>query len=162
MPSKRRRTSNPGTQADSTSLPGRDRFSCLPLELLAEILSSTSSKDVLAVARCSKSLCNILVDNESTEFIWRSARKQCKPYPLRNPTPNFTEASYAAFVFDFGNCEVRCHDVCFTEREFRPSSTFYPGRYVETRQKNRSFHSRCDCVYAARYALYYSALEHFA
>ena len=85
---------------------GRDYFSHLPLELLAEILSTTSPKDVLAVARCSKFLCNTLANNKSAEFIWRSARKLCKPYPLPDPTPNFTEASYAAFVFDHGNCEV--------------------------------------------------------
>jgi hypothetical protein len=80
----------------------------LPLELLAEILQDTCSpKDVLAVARCSKYFCTTLVESEaSSNFIWRSVRATCKPEPIPDPTPNFTEASYAAFLFDGGVCEV--------------------------------------------------------
>ncbi|KZT65306.1 hypothetical protein DAEQUDRAFT_731572 [Daedalea quercina L-15889] len=83
----------------------------IPLEILAEILSYVPSPaSVLALARCSKYFCNALVNNPSTTFIWRNARKRCCAYyygtVLPEPTQNFTEASYAAFVFDGGNCEV--------------------------------------------------------
>ncbi|EIW78378.1 hypothetical protein CONPUDRAFT_108240, partial [Coniophora puteana RWD-64-598 SS2] len=79
----------------------------LPLELLAEVLLLTNSpRDVLAVARCSKFLCNTLVSNPSTEFIWKRVRATCLPRALPDPTENFTEASYAAYVYDAGACEV--------------------------------------------------------
>ncbi|KAH9939554.1 hypothetical protein B0H21DRAFT_35411 [Amylocystis lapponica] len=78
----------------------------MPLEILAEILSHTASpKDILALARCSKFFCVTLVNNHSTTFIWRHARAHCKPAGLPDPTPNFTEASYAAFIFDGGECD---------------------------------------------------------
>ncbi|CCL99618.1 uncharacterized protein FIBRA_01636 [Fibroporia radiculosa] len=77
-----------------------------PLEILAEILSyCTSPRDILALARCSKLYCSTLVNNPATEFIWRKARARCVPEPIPHPTPNFTEASYAAFLFDKGKCE---------------------------------------------------------
>ena len=78
----------------------------MPFEIVADILQCTSSpKDVLAVARCSKFLCKTLLQT-SSDYIWRNRRKYCKPLPIPNPTPNFTEASYAAFLFDGGVCEV--------------------------------------------------------
>ncbi|TFY56728.1 hypothetical protein EVJ58_g7461 [Rhodofomes roseus] len=80
----------------------------MPVEILAEILSYIPSPaTILALARCSKYLCNTLVNNPSTAFVWREARKRCaQSYKLPEPTPNFTEASYAAFVFDGGKvCE---------------------------------------------------------
>ena len=78
----------------------------LPLELLAEILIVTSSpKDVLAVARSCKFFCATLVQPLSA-FIWRTVRKLCRPQALPDPFSTFTEASYAAFVFDGGCCEV--------------------------------------------------------
>ena len=78
----------------------------MPLEILAEILSYVPSPaNVLALARCSKYFCHTLVNNPSTTFIWRNARKCCVPR-LPEPTANFTEASYAAFVFDYGRCEI--------------------------------------------------------
>ena len=81
-------------------------FQNLPLELLGEILILTESpKHVLAVARSSKFLCTILLD-PSSAYIWRAARKICKPKALPEPFPIFTEASYAAFVFDGGRCEA--------------------------------------------------------
>ncbi|KZT03856.1 uncharacterized protein LAESUDRAFT_728854 [Laetiporus sulphureus 93-53] len=80
-------------------------FDKLPLEILAEVLSYVPSQSILAVARCSKTLCSAFVNNPSTAFIWRQARERCDP-PVPDPTPNFTEASYAAFLFDGGRCEV--------------------------------------------------------
>ncbi|THG98552.1 hypothetical protein EW145_g7408 [Phellinidium pouzarii] len=86
----------------------RDLVSTLPLELLAEILSSTTPKEVLALARCSRYLCTTLVGNYSTAFIWKNARKSCIP-PIPDPTPNFTEPAYAAYIFDGGPCESECY-----------------------------------------------------
>ena len=78
----------------------------MPLEILAEILLyAPSPAVVLALARCSKFFCHTLVNNPSTTFIWRNARKRCARN-LPEPTSNFTEASYAAFVFDYGKCEI--------------------------------------------------------
>ncbi|GLB42366.1 hypothetical protein LshimejAT787_1103810 [Lyophyllum shimeji] len=85
--------------------PGRCLFDKLPLELLAEILLFTESpKDVLAVARCSKFFCATLL-NPSARFIWKAARI-AYPIPPPEPLSTFTEASYAAFLFDGGTCEV--------------------------------------------------------
>lgn len=81
-------------------------FLDLPLELLAEILILTESpKHILTVARSCKVLCTTLLD-PSSAFIWRTARNICKPEPLPEPFQIFTEASYAAFVFDGGRCEM--------------------------------------------------------
>jgi hypothetical protein len=80
----------------------------LPLELLTDVLSySSTPKEILALARCSKLFCATLVGNPSALFIWRAARLRCVPAPIPDPTPNFTEASYAAFIFDGGKCDVR-------------------------------------------------------
>ena len=82
----------------------------MPLEILAEILSYVPyPPSILALARCSKYFCHALVNNSSTTFIWRNARKRCilaSGRKLPEPTANFTEASYAAFVFDYGHCEI--------------------------------------------------------
>ncbi|EIN08421.1 hypothetical protein PUNSTDRAFT_144020 [Punctularia strigosozonata HHB-11173 SS5] len=87
--------------------PPRRPFDTLPLELLAEILSYTSSpRDILAVARCSKVLCDTLVQNPATVYIWRKARARAQPEPIPDPTPNFHEAAYAAFIYDPGICYV--------------------------------------------------------
>lgn len=77
----------------------------LPLEILAEILSYTTPRDILALARTSKYFCNTLVGNGATLFIWKKARMTFHP-PIPEPTPNFTEVSYAAFLFDGSECEV--------------------------------------------------------
>ena len=80
----------------------------MPLELLAEILSyAQSPRDILSLSRTSKHFCNILVNNTSTNFIWRQVRAQAFPNRIPDFTPNFTEASYAAFLFDSKICEVR-------------------------------------------------------
>ncbi|KAI1787577.1 hypothetical protein LXA43DRAFT_896027 [Ganoderma leucocontextum] len=79
----------------------------MPLELLAEILSHTQSpREILALARASKHFCGVLVNNRPTDFIWRQARARAYPTRIPNFTPNFTEASYAAFLFDSKLCEV--------------------------------------------------------
>jgi hypothetical protein len=92
---------------ESESVPGRCLFPTLPLELLAEILiQANSPRDVLSVARTSKLLCSTLVCNPAADFIWRTIRKNCLPHALPDPTPNFSEAAYAAFVYDGGSCDV--------------------------------------------------------
>ncbi|TFK34477.1 hypothetical protein BDQ12DRAFT_738215 [Crucibulum laeve] len=80
-------------------------FLKLPLELLAEILIYThSSKDILAVARCTKNLCATLL-NSSSNYIWKAAR-EADACPLPDPVQIFSEAAYAAFIFDGGICET--------------------------------------------------------
>ncbi|PIL23445.1 hypothetical protein GSI_14756 [Ganoderma sinense ZZ0214-1] len=79
----------------------------MPLELLAEILSyAQSTREILSLARTSKHFCNILVNNKSTNFIWRQVRAQAYPNRIPDFTANFTEASFAAFLFDSKICEV--------------------------------------------------------
>ena len=77
----------------------------VPLEILAEILSYTLPRDVLAFARTSRYFCNTLVSNPASQFIWAKARVRFTPV-IPPPTPNFTESAYAAFLFDPGVCEV--------------------------------------------------------
>ncbi|TFK49102.1 hypothetical protein OE88DRAFT_465427 [Heliocybe sulcata] len=78
----------------------------IPLELFAEILSFVPSpRDVLSVARCDKHLCATLV-RRSSDFIWRQARRNCRAGAIPDPTPNWTEAAYAAWLFDAGPCEM--------------------------------------------------------
>lgn len=104
---KKRRTSVPELLPESKSVPGRCLFPTLPLELLAEILIQTDSpRDVLSIARTSKLLCSTLVCNPAADFIWRTIRNKCLPHALPDPTPNFSEAAYAAFVYDGGSCDV--------------------------------------------------------
>jgi hypothetical protein len=106
---KKRRTSVRELQGlpESENAPGQCHFPTLPLELLAEILIQTnSSRDVLSVARTSKLLCSTLVCNPAADFIWRAVRKNCLPHALPDPTHNFSEAAYAAFVYDGGCCDV--------------------------------------------------------
>ncbi len=83
-----------------------DLFSNLPLEVLSETLCWATTKDVLAVTRCSQRLCRTLLNFPSTDFIWRQARQNYAHQPIPDPLPNFTEGSYAAFIFDIGNCDV--------------------------------------------------------
>lgn len=77
----------------------------LPLELLAEVLSYTAPRDILALARTSKYYCATLVANPASKFIWKKARVRYEP-TIPEPTPNFTEPAYAALLFDTGTCEV--------------------------------------------------------
>ena len=106
-PKKKPRTSLSACLPKSESASRQSLFLTLPLELLAEILVQTNSpRDVLAVARTSKFFCSTLVCNPAANFIWRIVRKKCLPSPLPDPTSNFSEAAYAAFVYDGGHCEV--------------------------------------------------------
>lgn len=98
-------TDNP-PQAKENPIPPQCYLAQVPLEILAEILSyTTSPRDILALARCSQYFCHTLVQPSST-FIWKHARARCLPTPIPDPLPNFTEASYASFIFDGGECEV--------------------------------------------------------
>ncbi|TFK73486.1 hypothetical protein BDN72DRAFT_956488 [Pluteus cervinus] len=81
-------------------------FAKLPYELLAEVLILNGHlKDILAVARCSKYLCMILVD-DSANFIWKKVRKNFVSGPIPGPLEGFRECSWAALLFDTGICEV--------------------------------------------------------
>ncbi|KII87575.1 hypothetical protein PLICRDRAFT_42081 [Plicaturopsis crispa FD-325 SS-3] len=78
----------------------------MPFELLAEILGhTTSTKDALSLARTSKYFC-VTLTSPTAVYIWRRLRKQSVPLPIPDPLPNFTESSYAAFLFDGGLCSV--------------------------------------------------------
>jgi len=44
--------------------------------------------------------------NPSNQFIWKYTRQHCKPAAMPDPPKKFTEAAYAAFVYDAGKCEV--------------------------------------------------------
>ncbi|KAI0738968.1 hypothetical protein C8Q80DRAFT_1261904 [Daedaleopsis nitida] len=95
-----------GTVSTQVILPA-GHITRLPLELLAEILSYVPSpRDILALARTSRHFCTVLVNNKATEFIWRQARGRSVPRPIPDFTPNFTEASFAAFLFDPKTCEA--------------------------------------------------------
>ncbi|KAG8996197.1 hypothetical protein FRB90_012791 [Tulasnella sp. 427] len=76
----------------------------LPLEILAEILSYSSLRTVLAVARSCKWLCTTLTHPDQS-FIWRTARKQLYPQPP-DPPYDMTEPAYAAVIHSAGNCLV--------------------------------------------------------
>lgn len=85
----------------------RHYLDILPIELLALVLSYVNSpKDVLAVTRCNKALCTKLL-SKSQNFIWKHARQVCSVEPMSPPPPGWSEAAYAAFIFDGGFCEVR-------------------------------------------------------
>ena len=102
---------SPGSEGQelsaSSPIPPKCHLTSLPLELVAEVLSYVpSTRDVLAVTRTCKHFCNVLANNKATDFIWRQARARSPPQPIPDPTPNFPEASYAAFLFDSKTCEV--------------------------------------------------------
>ncbi|KAL5518868.1 hypothetical protein ACEPAH_551 [Sanghuangporus vaninii] len=103
MARKKRKAQHDTTDVDM-SPPKRDLISTLPWELIAEILSMTTPKEVLALARCSRHFCDSLVINPRSKCIWESARVYCRP-KIPDPTPNFTEPAYAAYIFDGGPCE---------------------------------------------------------
>ncbi|KAJ7033751.1 hypothetical protein C8F04DRAFT_1002688 [Mycena alexandri] len=101
----RKRSRKTKATTTQSALAGSAHIFKLPLELIAEILQYTNSpKDVLAMCRCSKSLCSTLLKAESG-FIWRSVRQNCLPGPLPDPQAlNLTESAFAALVFDGGHC----------------------------------------------------------
>ncbi|KAL5534167.1 hypothetical protein ACEPAG_628 [Sanghuangporus baumii] len=104
MAARKKRKAHHGVADADISPPKRDLISTLPWELIAEILSMTTSEEVLALARCSRHFCDSLVINPRSKCIWESARKYCRP-EIPDPTPNFTEPAYAAYIFDGGPCE---------------------------------------------------------
>ena len=89
--------------ADEARRCRRDVISTLPLELISDILLRLGPKDILAMARCNKHFCRILTD-PNVDYIWKAARNSLK---VPEPTSNFTESAYAAFVFDGGSCDFR-------------------------------------------------------
>lgn len=103
---ERKRTKSGHTNANAADVPARCLLGSLPVELLDIILSSTTPRDILALARTSKFFCATLV-NPAHAAIWKQARLQFVP-PIPEPTRNFTESAYAAFLFDAGVCEVGC------------------------------------------------------
>lgn len=104
-----RKSSN--TDQVQLQVPPKCYLDRLPLEILAEVLLNTASpRDILAVARCSKFLCVTLVNNPATVYIWKLLRQKFHSIP--DPTPNWTESSYAVFLFDDSNCEVRFRLLC--------------------------------------------------
>ncbi|PSR76600.1 hypothetical protein PHLCEN_2v8358 [Hermanssonia centrifuga] len=103
---KRFKRDNERTQRED---PPRCHLNTIPLEILAEILSYTTPRDILALARSNKFFCATFANNPSSTFIWKRSRADFNPNAIPDPTPNFTEASYAAFLFDPGECEVRVH-----------------------------------------------------
>lgn len=118
-------------KASDEVLPSPCRITQLPLEILAEILLHTASpRDVLAVARCSKFFCATLVNNASTVYIWKRLRAKFDNIP--DPTPNWTEASYAAFLFDEPVCDVRLHidsaHCCHFNHRTQLCRKKYPGQ----------------------------------
>lgn len=94
--------------SDSTP-PKDDLLMSLPVDIISQILIHTcSTRDVLAVARCSKYLSVMLVD-PSNAAIWSSTRRNTGQNLYRgmpDPPSGMTEPAYAAFVFDGGKCEV--------------------------------------------------------
>lgn len=94
---------------DPDATPKDDLLMLLPVEVIAQILIHTrSTRDILAVARCSRHLCAILVDSSNAP-IWSAARKISAEFNLMPDPPNgMPELVYAAFVFGGGKCEVSC------------------------------------------------------
>ncbi|KAL5535593.1 hypothetical protein ACEPAF_3687 [Sanghuangporus sanghuang] len=153
MARKKRKTQHDTTDADM-SPPKRDLISTLPWELIAEILSMTTPKEVLALARCSRHFCDSLVINPRSKCIWESARMHCRP-KIPDPTPNFTEPAYAAYIFDGGPCEqcgkyvdafyksfalrLRvCNDNCYEEwKESRKGEHFRKSDFLQALSEYR-------------------------
>lgn len=120
-PSKKARLEVEDIHRVSTSTIQESHISKLPLEILSEILILTGSpRHVLAFARTSKHFCYVLL-GEGAQHVWRRARRgpQCRivrlvldsdvPKIVSLPDPPkgiFSEAAYAAFLFDPGTCDV--------------------------------------------------------
>lgn len=103
---KKAKSADPRTSSGSDAF-GSSPFAKLPLEIIAEILFYTRCpREVLALARTTKFLCDTLLNSDAS-YIWKRARRDCLPAAIPDPSSNFTEPSYAAFIFDQGNCEVK-------------------------------------------------------
>jgi len=144
-PRVRRRPRSTGLLPDNVVPEPQCYLSRIPIELLAEILMyMPSTQTVLALARCSKYFCATLVNNDSSVFIWRNVRATSKPYAIPDPTPNFTEPAYAAFIFDCGECEV-----CRVGFSFGDSDLTLSGRYARIKLPPCTCHSLCGLACAA-------------
>lgn len=97
------------TARDQDATPKDDLLMLLPVEVITQILINTrSTRDILAVARCSRHLCALLVD-PSNASIWSTARKVSAEFnPMPDPPSGMPEPAYAALVFGGGKCEVSC------------------------------------------------------
>ncbi|KAI0356088.1 hypothetical protein OH77DRAFT_1402228 [Trametes cingulata] len=105
--SKKRRSNPPAADGTLENRIPRCLLQNLPLELLAEILSYTSStRDVLALSRTNRHFRSVLVNSPATDFIWRHARARYVLGAIPDPLPGLAEATYAALLFDSGVCEV--------------------------------------------------------
>lgn len=102
---KRARTTEPQSRKKPL---GRCLVADLPIELIAEVLSHTTSpRDVLALARTNRHFHAVLVNNRASDFIWRRVRAQSLPGPIPDPPSGLSEAAFAALLFDSKICEVR-------------------------------------------------------
>jgi hypothetical protein len=102
---KRRRTAAKG-EVPAAIAPAPCQLFRLPFEILADIAGYfTTPKELLALARTCRDLCRTLTA-PGAAGVWRAARARCVPAPLPEPTSQFTESAYAAFVFDGGTCDV--------------------------------------------------------
>lgn len=146
-----KRHRRPKSMAPLKDFPPRQCFiKDLPLELLIEILLyMPSPKCVLALARCSKDFCDTLVRNESM-YIWKTVRATAKPVAIPDPTPNFTEPAYAAFIFDGGKCEVSPGATC-PAYIFSQNWHASVGRYANSIQLTCTPHLRFASAYVAKY-----------
>jgi len=90
----------------ATRRSGQERFAMLPLEMIFEILSFLPIADLLSLTRSCSFFARLLTNNPSTQFVWRDARKRYRPRPIPDPAPNWTEVSYAAFLFGPARCEA--------------------------------------------------------
>lgn len=117
----------------------------LPIEIICEIALRISSPEwLLSFSRSSKFFCDILVDPK-TAYIWIGARKMCmEPEPIPDPTPNWTEPAYAAFIFDGGNCEVSVSQICPDSMAF----SIFVDRSVINGQTRCTRLSHCEHAYA--------------
>ncbi|KAF9568625.1 hypothetical protein CPC08DRAFT_702225 [Agrocybe pediades] len=114
VPSSPRESDMPNvSSATDTSSAATCYLFTLPTELLNEILLLTGCpKYVLAMARTCKAFCNLLLAPEATR-IWREVRKSYvlvsrlnqKVLRLPDPPEIFSEARYASFLFDSGDCD---------------------------------------------------------
>ena len=102
----KRRRKNRAT--DNTDDSTRVTITCLPFELIAEILLySNSLTDVLSLSRTCKHFNATLVQNPVAAFIWKRVRAQAT-LPIPDPTVfGFSEPELANFIYGGGKCTVR-------------------------------------------------------
>ncbi|KAF8549533.1 hypothetical protein OG21DRAFT_582465 [Imleria badia] len=99
-PQKRRRKYSAAPKRQRRGRPGE--LCQLNLDVLFLIAEYTHPMDLLNLARTCKSLRQLLMDR-SSEFVWKTARRQVIGLP--NRPADLTEPEYANLVF-----YARCHD----------------------------------------------------